>query len=97
MGLAFEPVDEVDNDVEAATGAAANAGSPDSYGQMRLAGSGRGRDILPDTRGRTRRFTTRFTPAVAAELRLCGVTRFAASQCWWSSNQTGQWRWYQNG
>jgi hypothetical protein len=26
VGLAFEPVDEVDNDVEAVTGAAANAG-----------------------------------------------------------------------
>ncbi len=39
-GFAFKPVDEVDDGVEAASDATANAGSRDGYGQMRLAGAG---------------------------------------------------------
>jgi hypothetical protein len=53
-GFAFEPVDAVDDDVEAAARTAANAGSRDGHGEMRLAGAGRGRDILRGTRGGTR-------------------------------------------
>src|SRR6266446_10618556 len=36
----YQPVDEVDDVVEAAPGAAADAGPRNSYGQMRLAGAG---------------------------------------------------------
>ena len=36
----FQPIDEVDDGVEAAPGAAADAGPRNSYGQMRLAGAG---------------------------------------------------------
>ena len=81
-GFALQPIDEVDHGVEAAPGAAADAGPRNRYGQMRLAGAGRGRDIVPDTRGRTRRFTTLFIRIAGAELQLCGVIRSAASRCW---------------
>jgi hypothetical protein len=40
----LELVDAVDDDVEAAARTAANAGSRDGHGEMRLAGAGRGRD-----------------------------------------------------
>src|SRR5436305_11240161 len=39
-GFALQPVDEVDDGVEAAPGAAADTGPRNSYGQMRLAGAG---------------------------------------------------------
>src|SRR5207244_6489439 len=39
-GLALQPVDEVDDGVEAAPGAATDAGPGNRYGQMRLAGAG---------------------------------------------------------
>ena len=39
-GFALQSVDEVDDGVKAASGAAANAGPRDGYGQMRLAGAG---------------------------------------------------------
>src|SRR6266566_3799755 len=39
-GFALQPVDEVDDGVEAPPGAAADAGPRNSYGQMRLAGAG---------------------------------------------------------
>src|SRR5687767_7931479 len=39
-GFAFEPVDEVDDGVEAASRTAADAGPRDGYGEMRLAGAG---------------------------------------------------------
>src|SRR5580692_4263823 len=38
-GFALQPIDEVDDGVEVAPGAAADAGPRDSYRQMRLAGS----------------------------------------------------------
>ena len=81
-GFALQPIDEIDDGIEAAPGAAADAGPRDSYRQMRLAGAGRGRDIVPDTRGRTRRFTTLFIRIAGGELQLCGVIRSAASRCW---------------
>src|SRR6516162_5782469 len=40
VGFALQPVDEVDDGVEAAPGAAADASPRNSYGQMRLAGAG---------------------------------------------------------
>ena len=39
-GFALQPIDEVDDGVEAAPGAAADAGPRNSYRQMRLAGAG---------------------------------------------------------
>src|SRR5271170_2770534 len=39
-GFALQPVDEVDDGIETATGATADAGSCDGYGEMRLAGAG---------------------------------------------------------
>src|SRR6266852_8143643 len=39
-GLILQPIDEVDDGVEAAAGAAANAGPSDGYGKMALAGAG---------------------------------------------------------
>src|SRR5436305_1488513 len=39
-GFALQPVDEIDDGIEAAPGAAADAGPRNSYGQMRLAGAG---------------------------------------------------------
>src|SRR5437879_7104599 len=38
-GFALQPIDEIDDGIEAAPGAAADAGSRNSYGQMRLAGA----------------------------------------------------------
>ena len=57
-------------------------GAADRHRQMGLADAGRGRDMVPDTRGRTRRFTTLFIRIVGGELQLCGVIRSAASRCW---------------
>jgi hypothetical protein len=81
-GFTLQPIDEVDDGVEAAPGAAADAGPRNSYGQMRLAGAGRGRDMVPDTRSSTRQFTTLFIRSAGGESQLCGVIRSAASRCW---------------
>jgi len=50
--------------------------------QVRLDRSPRGRDMVPDTRGRTRPFTTLFIRIAGGELQLYGVIRSAASRCW---------------
>ena len=81
-GFVLQSIDEVDDRVKAASGAAADAGPRNRNGQVRLAGSGRGSDMVPDTRGRTRRFTTLFIRIAGGELQLCGVIRSAASRCW---------------
>jgi len=47
-GFRFQPVDEVDGVEEASTQAGANAASRNGDGQMRFAGSCRGRDMAPD-------------------------------------------------
>jgi hypothetical protein len=49
-GLGFEPVDQIDDIEEAAARAAADAGTGDRDGEMRLADPGRSRDILPGIR-----------------------------------------------
>ena len=46
-GLALQPVDQIDDGVEAAPGSAADAGAGDGDSEMALAGAGRPRDILP--------------------------------------------------
>src|SRR5438270_13172459 len=38
-GFTLQPIDEIDDGVEAASGAAADAGPRNRYGQMRLAGA----------------------------------------------------------
>ena len=96
-GLAFEPVDEVDDGAEAAARAAADASAGDGDGKVAFTGAGRDRDIVPDIRGRTRRSTTPFIPASAAESRSCGVIRSGVSPCWWSNSRTGRWCWCRSG
>jgi len=56
--------------------------APDRHYQMRFADARRGRDMVPDARGRTRRFTTLFIRTAGGESQLCGVIRSAASRCW---------------
>jgi hypothetical protein len=78
----LELIDQVDCGEEPNARAVAHAIGADRYRYMALAGAGRGRDIVPDTRGRTRRFTTLFIRIAGGELQLCGVIRSAASRCW---------------
>src|SRR5437763_10709703 len=49
-GFALQPIDEIDDGIEAAPGAAADAGPRDSYRQMRFTGAGRSRGIMPAVR-----------------------------------------------
>jgi hypothetical protein len=81
-GFTFQPINEVDDGVKAAPRAATDARAGDSDCKVAFAGAGRGRDMVPDTRGRTRRFTTLFIRIAGGELQLCGVIRSAASRCW---------------
>ena len=50
--------------------------------KVALAAAWRGRDMVPDTRSRARRFTTPFIRIAGGESQLCGVIRSAASRCW---------------
>jgi hypothetical protein len=88
--FAFQAIDEIDDSVKAAASAAADAGPRDGYGEMRFAGAGRDRDMVPDIRGRKRRFTIPFILASAAELRSLGAIRSGMSPCWWSNSLTGR-------
>jgi len=74
-GLVLQAVDEVDDGVETPSGAATDAGPGNGDGEVALAGTARDRDIVPDIRGRTRRSTTPFILASAAESRSCDVIR----------------------
>lgn len=73
-GFTLQPVDQIDDGVEAATGATADASPGDGDGEMALAGAGRTNTIVPDIKGRRRRSTTRFIPAVASRSVLSVVT-----------------------
>src|SRR6516164_4618665 len=75
----LEPIDKIDGVEEPATRSGADATARDRHRQMRLAGAARGRDMVPDTRGRTRPFTTLFIRIAGGELQLYGVIRSAAS------------------
>ena len=92
-----ELVDQIDQVEEAAPGPGADDRRGDANGEVGLAGAGRDRDMLPDTRGRMRRSTTPFILAVAAESRLYGAIGSAVSPCWWLNSPTGRWRWCRNG
>ncbi len=54
----LQPIDEIDDIEEAPTQAGADAAARDGDGEMRLAGSGRGRDMAPDFWRMKRRSTT---------------------------------------
>jgi hypothetical protein len=64
-GLAFQPVDQVDDGVEPAPGPAADARPGDGDGEMALAGAGRSSVILPGVRRLRFGLLTRFIRAAA--------------------------------
>jgi hypothetical protein len=74
--------DEVGQRDEVDAFAGANGLDGERNGEMGFSGARRGRDMVPGTRGRTRRFTTLFIRIAGGELQLCGVIRFTASRCW---------------
>jgi hypothetical protein len=80
-GLGFEPIDEIDDIVEPAAGAGADAASRDSDGEMRLAGSGRSSDILPGIRARAGGFIIRFTRGVGTPWLSFGVSVSKVETC----------------
>ena len=71
--LGLEPVDEIDNIVEPAAGAGADAASRNGDSEMRLAGSDRSSDILPGIRA-TGGFIIRFTRDVGRRRLSFGVS-----------------------
>jgi hypothetical protein len=78
----LKPLDEIGGTGEQNAPAVFDEGEAERCRKVALAPARRGRDIVPDTRGRTRRFTTLFIRIAGGELQLCGVTRSAASRCW---------------
>jgi len=78
----LQSLDEIGGAGEQHAPAIFDKGEAESRRKVALAAACRGRDIVPDTRGRTRRFTTLFIRIAGAELQLCGVIRSAASRCW---------------
>ena len=78
----LQPLYEIGGAGEQHASAVFDEGEAKSCRQTALAPARRGRDILPDTRGRTRRFTTLFIRIAGGESQLCGVIRSAASRCW---------------
>jgi hypothetical protein len=78
----LQPLDEIGGAGEQHAPAVFDKGEAKRCRKVALAAARRGRDIVPDTRGRTRRFTTLFIRIAGGELPLCGVIRSAASRCW---------------
>ena len=78
----LQPLDQIDGAGEQDAPAVFDEREAERCRKVALAAAWRGRDMVPDTRGRTRRFTTLFIRIAGGELQLCGVIRFAASQCW---------------
>ena len=91
-GLGFEPIDEIDDIVEPATGAGADAASRDGDGEMRLAGSGRSSDILPGIRATAGGFIIRFTRGVGRRRLSFGVSVSKVETCSSSINSMERWR-----
>ena len=90
-GLGFEPIDEIDDIVEPAASAGADAASRNGDGEMSLAGSGRSSDILPGIRA-TGGFIIRFTRDVG-RLRLSfGVSVSNVETSLSFINSMGRWR-----
>jgi hypothetical protein len=78
----LQPLDEIGGAGEQHAPAVFDKSETERRREMAFAPTRRGRDIVPDTRGRTRRFTTLFIRIAGGELQLCGVIRSAASRCW---------------
>ena len=78
----LQPLDEIDGAGEQYAPAVFDESEAERCRKVALAAAWRGRDMVPDTRGRTRRFTTLFIRIAGGELQLCGVIRSAASRCW---------------
>jgi hypothetical protein len=91
-GLGFEPIDEIDDIVEPAAGAGADAASRDGDGEMRLAGSGRSSDILPGIRATAGGFIIRFTRGVGRRRLSFGVSVSKVETCSSSINSMERWR-----
>jgi hypothetical protein len=91
-GLGFEPIDEIDDIVEPATGAGADAASRDGDGEMRFAGSGRSSDILPGIRATAGGFIIRFTRGVGRRRLSFGVSVSKVETCSSSINSMERWR-----
>ena len=90
--LGLEPVDEIDDIVEPAAGAGADAASRNGDGEMRLAGSGRSSDILPGITATVSGFIIRFTRAAGTLWLLFGVSVSKAETCSSSINSMERWR-----
>ena len=91
-GLGLEPIDEIDNIVEPAASAGADAASRDGDGEMRLAGAGRSSDILPGITASVSEFIIRFTRAAGTLWLLFGVSVSKAETCSSSINSMERWR-----
>ena len=78
----LQPLDEIGGAGEQHAPAVFDESKAERCRKVALAPARRGRDIVPDTRDRTRRFTTLFIRIAGGELQLCGVIRSAASRCW---------------
>jgi len=91
-GLGFEPIDEIDDIVEPAAGAGADAASRDGDGEMGLAGSGRSSDILPGIRATAGGFIIRFTRGVGRRRLSFGVSVSKVETCSSSINSMERWR-----
>jgi hypothetical protein len=78
----LQPLDEIGGAGKQHAPAVFDKGKAERRREVALTAARRGRDMVPDTRGRTRRFTTLFIRIAGGELQLCGVIRFAASRCW---------------
>jgi hypothetical protein len=78
----LQPLDEIGGAGEQNAPAVLDKSEAQCRREMAFAAAGRGRDMLPNTTGRTRRFITPFTRVAAGGSRLCSVIRFAASRCW---------------
>ena len=78
----LQPLDEIGGAGEQHAPAVLNESEAERRRKVAFAAARRGRDIVPDTRDRTRQFTTLFIRIAGGELQLCGVIRSAASRCW---------------
>ena len=77
-GFGFQPIDQIDDIVEAATRTAADTGASNGNGEMAFAGSGRSRDILPGIRTAKARSSIGSIRATARRWRSLGGTARAA-------------------
>jgi hypothetical protein len=96
-GLAFQPVDQIDDGVEPATPAAADAGPGDGDGEMTLAGAGRSSVILPGVRPLKSESGIRFIRAAVRQWRWWAPSATRASSTSSSANRIERWRYCPRG